>query len=778
MKRARKWMKKTLLGMALALGMLCAGRQSVLADTISLSVERFVLGGGFVVEPQQVEFTEGEMYSTVIPRALEQYGHKAIAKTNSQWGYYMQGMENANCTVAVPEIVKTCILNKNGIELTGKKSAGNALCEFDYSQEAGWMYTVNNAYVLGMSSVAAKDGDVVRVMFTLSNGADVFGYNPMNKSEYYYNNTPLTDKSELVRLMAEVNSNIEWWKTAGATFETAYSNAKTVMETINASEAAVQGVIKQLNAVKSSLPSTDVTGVSMKNTTVDMITGETTKLSYQTVPVYGRAKSEFWTSSNEKVAKVDQKGRVTAVGAGSAVITVRLDGQYEAKTTVTAKTIVQSVQLNKSSMTLHVDEAAEQLSYALLPSGSTASVTWTTSNASVASVTANGLVKPCGTGTAVITATTDNGKTATCQVTVLASLKKAFMDGMPTMSVKAVSSRSVQVSWNAYAYAQRYIVYRRTPGAEKVQLAVVTGTSYTDNSAQPQKQYYYMVKAVSTRWGGEVESKYDANKLVTTPREYKTASVPSAVNRTYNGAWQAGVAAGNGYTLTGTTSAVNAGTYTAWAVPKDGYLWPDGTSRTLTLTWSIAKANQWISTAVNIRNYNMSALKKKAYSFNISGRAQGAVYYRVVKAPSGGWKYITVDKNGKVTMKKKAPGGVYQVKVSTGATANFNGSERVIQINVNKNKQNISAKKATMTYWTKQLKKGNKSYSIGAKAKAGITYRVTSVPENGWKFISVNGKGKVTVKKNAPKGTYQITLTAKENKDYASATRVVKVVIK
>ena len=778
MKSARKWVKKTLLGMALALGMLCAGRQSVLAGTISLSVERFVLGGGFIVEPQQVEFTEGEMYSAIIPRALEQYGHKVIANPNSQWGYYMQGMENANCTVAVPEIVKNCILNKKGIELTGKKSAGNALCEFDYSQEAGWMYTVNNAYVLGMSSVAAKDNDVVRVMFTLSNGADVFGYNPMNKSEYYYNNTPLADKTELVRLMAEINSNIEWWKTAGESFETAYSNAKQVMETINAFEMAVNSSIALLNKVKNSLPSTDVTGVSMKNTAIDMITGETAKLSYQTVPVYARAKSEFWTSSNEKVAKVDQKGKVTAVGAGSAVITVRLDGQYEAKTTVTSKTIVQSVQLNKSSMTLHVDEAAEQLSYVLLPGGSTADVTWTSSDASVASVTANGLVKPCGTGTAVITATTDNGKTATCQVTVLASLKKAFMDGMPTMSVNAVSSRSVQVSWNAYAYAQRYIVYRRTPGTGWGQVAVVTGTSYTDNSAQPQVTYYYTVKAVSTRWGGEVESKYDANKLVTTPREYKTASVPSAVNRTYNGGWQEGVAAGNGYTLAGTTSAVNAGTYTAWAAPADGYLWPDGTNRTLTLTWSIAKADQAVNTAVAVKNYKMSALKKKAYSFGIYGSGQGAVSYRVTKAPAGGWKYITVDRNGKVTLKKKAPGGVYEIAVTAAGTDNINAAERIVQINVTKNTQKITVKKAKMTYKTKQLKKGNKSYSLKAKAKAGLAYRVTSVPENGWGFISVSKKGKVTVKKNAPKGTYLITVTAKENKDYAAATRMVKVVVK
>ena len=83
-----------------------------------------------------------------------------------------------------------------------------------------------------------------------------------------------------------------------------------------------------------------------------------------------------------------------------------------------------------------------------------------------------------------------------------------------------------------------------------------------------------------------------------------------------------------------------------------------------------------------------------------------------------------------------------------------------------------------MTYKTKQLKKGNKSYSLKAKAKAGLAYRVTSVPENGWRFISVSKKGKVTVKKNAPKGTYLITVTAKENKDYAAATRMVKLVIK
>lgn len=787
MQKAKKWMKRMLLGMACAIGVLCAGRQSVLADTISLSVERFVLGGGFVVEPHEVEFTDGELYSTVLPRALQQYGYKAISNADSQWGYYMQGIENANCELQVPEVVQNNILKKKGITLTGKKSQGNALCEFDYSAESGWMYTVNNKYVLGMSSVPAKDGDVVRLMFTLSNGADVFGYNPMDKSEYYYNNTPLADKTELVRLMSEINSAIDWWKQAGEKFDEKYVNAKEVMIKINASESEVRSAINLLKSVKADLPPATITAVGMRKTSVNMLAGETMTLAYRTIPSYAKVDNEFWTSSNENVAKVDQTGKVTAVSAGTAVITVRLNGMYETKTTVTVRNAVQSVQLNRSSLTLRLDEGSEKLNYVLLPSGSEASVVWTSSNTGVATVTANGLVKPCAEGTAVITATADNGKTATCQVTVLPSLKKAFENGTPVVSVRAASSRSVQISWNAYTYAQSYIVYRRTPGSGWAQLGTVSGTSYTDNSAQPQTIYYYTVKATSSRWGGTVESKYDGNKSVTTPAdpaptpkpaEKKYASEPQVANHVYNGGWQTGVAAGSGFSLSGTTSAVDAGTYTVWATPDAGYVWPDGSSGTRTLTWSMAKADQAVYTAVSVKTYKMSALKKKAYSFTVGGSAQGGVSYRVARVPAGGAKYITVDGNGRVTLKKKAPGGIYEIAVSTGATANLNAAEKIVQINVTKNTQKITAKKTKMTYKVKQLKKGNKSYSIKGKAKGGITYRLTGAPDNGWGFVSVSGKGKVTVRKNAPKGTYLITLTAKETKEYAPATRVVKVVVK
>ena len=80
---------------------------------------------------------------------------------------------------------------------------------------------------------------------------------------------------------------------------------------------------------------------------------------------------------------------------------------------------VESISLNASSANLTVGET-KALSATVLPANATdKSVTWTTSNASVASVNQNGLVTANAIGNATITATTtDGGLTATCNVTV------------------------------------------------------------------------------------------------------------------------------------------------------------------------------------------------------------------------------------------------------------------------------------------------------------------------------------------------------------------------
>lgn len=99
------------------------------------------------------------------------------------------------------------------------------------------------------------------------------------------------------------------------------------------------------------------------------------------------------------------------------------DGRAEvitAKITVTrpsASVDVESVTLDKTELTLAVDGSAA-LKATVLPAEATdKTVTWTTSNANVATVD-NGNVTAVGVGTATITATA-GGKTATCNVTVV-----------------------------------------------------------------------------------------------------------------------------------------------------------------------------------------------------------------------------------------------------------------------------------------------------------------------------------------------------------------------
>ena len=80
---------------------------------------------------------------------------------------------------------------------------------------------------------------------------------------------------------------------------------------------------------------------------------------------------------------------------------------------------VSSIKLNATSITLK-NVRSYKLIATINPTNATnKNVTWTSSNTRVATVDANGNVKAVGAGTATITAKSNNGKTATCKVTVI-----------------------------------------------------------------------------------------------------------------------------------------------------------------------------------------------------------------------------------------------------------------------------------------------------------------------------------------------------------------------
>ena len=127
-----------------------------------------------------------------------------------------------------------------------------------------------------------------------------------------------------------------------------------------------------------------------------------------------------WTSRNPDVATVDNTGKVTAVGGGTATITVKSQNGKEASCEVKVTSKIESISLNKSNITLSKG-TSETLKATINPSDATddKTLTWKSEDENIAKVDGNGKVTGVGTGTTNITVTTSNGKSATCKVTVV-----------------------------------------------------------------------------------------------------------------------------------------------------------------------------------------------------------------------------------------------------------------------------------------------------------------------------------------------------------------------
>ncbi|MEG3068946.1 MAG: Ig-like domain-containing protein [Syntrophaceticus schinkii] len=193
--------------------------------------------------------------------------------------------------------------------------------------------------------------------------------------------------------------------------------------------------------VEDEIVTVPVTGVSLDKTSLTLTTGKSDTLTATVAPANASNKAVSWASSNTSVATVDQNGKVTAVSAGTATITVTtVDGSKTATCTVTVEdeivTVpVTGVSLDKTSLTLTTGKSDTLTATVAPANASNKAVSWASSNTSVATVDQNGKVTAVSAGTATITVTTvDGSKTATCSVTV--ELKKAITEitGEPTDS--------------------------------------------------------------------------------------------------------------------------------------------------------------------------------------------------------------------------------------------------------------------------------------------------------------------------------------------------------
>lgn len=215
--------------------------------------------------------------------------------------------------------------------------------------------------------------------------------------------TALTKEVETAKALAENDYTKESW----TAMQTELQEAEELLAREDATQAEVDEALEHLKAAEAALVKVTVT---LDKTSATVYIGKTASLKTTSNDA---AKTVTYTTSNNAVATVSSTGVVKGVKAGTAVITATC-GNAKATCKVTVKT--STIKFAASAASVYTGKTVTVKATAT-PS---ATVTYTTSNKAIATVSSTGVVKGIKAGTVTITATTSTGLKTTCKVTVKA----------------------------------------------------------------------------------------------------------------------------------------------------------------------------------------------------------------------------------------------------------------------------------------------------------------------------------------------------------------------
>ena len=256
-----------------------AGNEEIYGEEdreITICIEVFSIGNGYLVEPVKVKVQQGDTLADVLVRTILDNGWCCYYGGTTKSSFYLSYIANGDkknkrydgySRSDLPATVKKLNIHTDISDELSKHLESDMiyydtsdfednykdiLGEFVYTNGSGWMYCVNNEFpALAFSQYTPQNGDVVRVQFTLCYGADIGGASAMGDdseiygtlSENYYD---VANKDKLTELVADINTN---YKSAitNASISEKYKNAVKVLTDVRAAQSQADSAYNSLN---------------------------------------------------------------------------------------------------------------------------------------------------------------------------------------------------------------------------------------------------------------------------------------------------------------------------------------------------------------------------------------------------------------------------------------------------------------------------------------------------------------------------------------------------
>ena len=404
-------------------------------------------------------------------------------------------LQSLSITPATPNLVKglTQTLVATGTYSDGSSQA--LTTGVTWTSDKTTVATVTNAGLVtavsaGSANISAKVGNISASTVLTVNAATLqaISITPVNPSI-------VKDSTQNLVATGAYSDGTSQALTTGVTWTSDKTTVATVtnaglVTAVSAGSANISAKVGNISAATVlTVNAATLQAISIKSTKSGFTIGETETLSI--IGSYSDGSSQtvdsgiIWTSSNSNVATITNLGLVTAVSAGSTLISAKVNNLSTAKGFIIKNPELQSIAIVPSNYnldkgltkTIIVTGTYSDGSFADLSSG----VSWVSADTNIATITNSGLVTAINIGTTNITAKVGNF-TASAALTVNpASLQSIKIS--PTNPSIFKGTSSLQALGIYSDGSSKNLTYDVIWGSDNVSVASVHGINGTGNAS-------------------------------------------------------------------------------------------------------------------------------------------------------------------------------------------------------------------------------------------------------------------------------------------------------